>query len=515
MTFPPLAPVGVGTRSGSKPVAAATACGVAILVFLAVSTAPQPPGADEPWRWCTIGLALLLCCWNVRSAYRAFDRYGVATVVGFLHVWLFLAFSFPAAEMVYRYSVLELNLWSLPADDPTLVRAVVLLGVFQLLFFTTLGHRVDDRLAARLSEGRAAATNPRLAALLLCLAAPLFLARFAVISMLGLQGAATAAVTRGDYFERVGGVNPALWFLNMLFPIFAVVLLCLAVKYLVPHPTAWGRRLYLCTLVLCAAGVAISGGRAELVFIMAAVVITMYVQGYRTMRLFAPMLAPLGVIFVGLLIVAHARVGGTNALSDLAGSPYQTVQYARGDVTQALGLGRFDAMVMILDRHENVFDLKGQSYWDGIVGAANFTFLPHIALGAAFPIWHVGEEVLGPWVFGMPYSSALPSAPGELYLNFGIAGVVLGAVVLAVVARVLFQSVAKLPGPIEIAWLLLIWTVARFVSDESYLIFSFAVRTWPFVLALSLLLRHMPRVEHGRDREPTHQGPLSPQEVPS
>lgn len=461
---------------------------MAIAVLVIMSTAPEPPAPDEMWRWATIGVGLATCAWNLACVVKALRRSGPVSLLAFLHLWVFFAFSFPAVEMTYRYEQLSLGYWQTWTDDPTLLQAVLLLAAFQVLFFLALGDRVDATLGHLVASGRVESPDKRVGLIFLVLLLPLVLARLVVFRGLGVSGVATAMVTRTDYFSLVESeVSPIVWALNTAFPVFGVALGCLAVKYLVPHPSALGRRLFLGVLITCVAGVALSGGRAELVFVTVTVGFFMYVAGYRSLRQFTPLLV--GVVLVGALLfaVAQARHGEDNVLTSTAGGAYVGKDYSSGDITQVLGLGRFDAVVMILDRHAGSDALLGASYVGALSGALETTFLPRIAAGVHLPAPSVSGEVLGPWVFGGPESSLLPSAPGEAYLNFGVAGVLVAALILGLLTRGLVGVAGRLREPQEFALVLVVWTMARLLADESSLIASFAVRHWPAIVLVMLV----------------------------
>lgn len=463
--------------------------GAALLLVNTVLTSSEPPAPDDTWRWFTVLSALALATWNVQAAYRAYERTGLLSVIGFFHLWALFSFSFPAFEMTYRYSRIGLGYWSTATDDPVLLRTVLMLAVFQAVFFLTLGGGTETAVSARLRSSRNARPDLRVALAVLVLLLPLLAARLSVLRGLGLSGIAESMVTRTDYFERLTDeVNPLLWVLNTLFPIFAVSLMCLVVKYLVPHPTQLGRMLFLGTLLLSAAGVALSGGRAEIVYVLVTVLAFMHVAGYRSTRQLAPVGLALALVAVLLVLVAQARTGEDNALTRLAGDPTVGRSYQQGDVTQLLGLGRFDALTMILERHDPADDLDGKSYAYALAGGLNTSFIPRVAYGSDLPTFHISDEVLGPWIFGGATSSALPSAPGELYLNFGWPGVLLGAAAIGLALRLLLRGVVKLPGPLELAFVLVLWTSARMLSDESYLIATFIMRNWLAALALTVLL---------------------------
>ncbi len=475
-----------------------------LLVLISVVTATNSPTVDEPWRWATVALAAVNCGWNVLTAANAFHRTGPVSLVGFLHLWAFVAFSLPAAEMTFRYEQLSTGYWQVYTDTPLVFQAALLLFVFQAVFFLALGKGVDG-IGVRLIEGsRIHSPQPRVGYIFLALLIPLILARLLVLRGLGLSGAATAAITRTDYFAQLGsGVSPLVWVLNTAFPVYAVVLGCLAVKFLIPHPSSLGRGLFVLVLIGSTGGVALSGGRAEIVLVSVTVGVFMYAAGYRTARQYRPLVV-LGVLVAVLLFaVAQARHGEDNALSQAAGDAYVGNDYSSGDVTQILGLGRFDAMVMILDRHDRSDALMGSSYGGALVNGLDETFIPQIVAGIDFEPPTVSGDVLGLWVFGESQNSALPSAPGEGFINFGYAGIVLAALAIGLLTRGLVRGIAYLPGPQEASIVLVTWTMARLLSDESGLLMSFAVRNWPIVALALVLARHttaQPRYE------PVHEG---------
>lgn len=470
--------------------AAGIAAGIALLLVVnSALTAPSAPSYGDAWRWMTIAGALVLCAFNVLGIRRAYRRVGLLSSVAFLQLWCLLAFSFPAAEMTYRYDRLQLGRWRIMTNDPSLLRVVFLAAVFQVGFFLALGHAHENALARRLLQSRAPRPDRPVALVMLLASLPLLVARLLVVRNLGFQGAVQSAVTRTDYFSHLdSGVSAPLWALNTLFPIYAVSLICLAVKFLVRHPSTLGRNIYLMVLLTCSLAVALSGGRAEIAYVLLTVVLFMYVGGYRSARQFVPVLVPMALVGALLFLIAQARLGESNLLSQVAGDPYVGYSYAGGDISQVLGLGRADTLTLILDQHHTVDDLHGRSYVFAVAGGLNTLFVPRIAAGANLPTYHVSDEVLGRWIFGGPVTSALPSAPGELYLNWGWLGVVIGAVVLGLVFRLLLTMLVKLPTPFELAWLLVLWTLARLLSDESYVIAGFASRNWPVMLAVTLAL---------------------------
>ncbi len=463
----------------------------ALLVLL---TAPDRPGPDETWRWATIIVGLATCIWNVTCIAAAFRRTGPVSLVAFLHLWAFFAFSFPAVEMTYRYDQLSLGFWQTPTNAPVLLQAVALLAAFQVLFFLALGNGVDATVGRVVRSSRTWRPDQRIGLVFVVLLLPLVLARLLVLRELGPSGVATSMITRTDYFEQLdSGVSPIVWALNTLFPVYGVALGCLAVKFLVPHPTTLGRRLFLILLMACTAGVALSGGRAELVLVVITVGFFMYVAGYRTVRQFAPLVLPTLLVAGLLFAVGQARHGEDNVLSQAADGTIVGNDYSSGDITQVLGLGRFDAMVMILDHHDSTETLLGTSYLGALSAGLDTTFLPRIAAGVDLPSPTVSGDVLGTWVFGGPQVSVLPSAPGEAYLNFGFVGVLGAALVLALLARGLVGLVGRLPRPQEFAFVLVAWTIARLLSDESAILASFVVRNWPGMLVVALVAYHATR----------------------
>jgi len=473
-------------RWSSLPLVAIGGCLIADVVI----TAPQRPAPTDSWRLATIAIGLAACAWNLTRAGLAFRRSGPVSVVGFLHIWMFLTFSFPSVEMTFRYDHFSLGLWQVSTDEPLLFQAALLLTGFQLLFFFTLGEGVDATVARFVRSSQTQRSDQRVGLVFVVLLVPLVLARLLVLRGLGVSGVATSMVTRTDYFSQLNsGVSPVIWALNTAFPVYAVALACLAVKYLVPHPSPFGRRLFLAVLVACTGGVALSGGRAELVFVTITVGLFVYAAGYRTVRQFAPLAVPIAIVAVLVFAVGQARHGEGNVLSQAATGVVVGNDYSRGDVTQVLGLGRFDAVVMILDRHAGADDLLGSSYVGAVSGGVQATFLLRVAADLTLPAPTVSGEVLGRWVFGGPKVSVLPSAPGEAYLNFGVAGVFGAAVALGLLGRALVGLVGRLPAPHELALVLSIWTVARLLSDESALMATFVVRNWPVILVAMLVIR--------------------------
>lgn len=484
-------PVMLLTRAvvGAWPALAAVSL-FSLLLINMVYSAPEPPNLGDLWRWATILLAFGLSCWNVYSSYRAYVSSGFLSMVGFLHTWAFVAFSFAALETTYRYDSLTLLYWDTATNDPGLLAATIMLGAFQALFFFTLGREPPTRVKTLAQRSRVPRPNARIAIVFLLLVAPFLIARFDVVFSLGLQGIVETMVTRTPYTDRLGEQQGGIgWLLASLFPIYFTPLLCLGVKHLVGHPSTKGAVLYLGSLVVGAAGAVITGGRSELVYILFVVLAFMYVQGYRRLDQFKLLIPPILVLGMVLFLVSQARHGADNALTGLAaGSSQVGYDYSAGDVTQTLGLGRFDAAVMILDNAANTELLWGKSYLYAAGEALNATFGPRIIWGSFLPSWRVSDEVMGPWIFGNETASALPSAPGELFLNFGFVGVGLGAIALGLVGRFLMRWLLRFDGPAEFAWVMTVWTLARFLSDESFLIAQYASRAWVPVVLLTLLL---------------------------
>lgn len=479
------------------------------LVFLLVNTiflAPEPPSVSDFWRWNTIIVALGLSLWNISSACRAYRLTGVLSVVGFLQAWSFFAFSFPAVEMTYRYSSLTVGYWRTSTNEPLLLEAVILLGFFQILFFWALGrepHEAVNRMALASKVRR-----PRLGLALafFFLVIPLGLARIKVMLDLGLRGIVETMITRDGYWERLSlppsGIEALL---NSLFPVYAVSLLCLGIKYLVEHPSAAGKWLYAATLVISCGGAVITGGRAEIVYAVFTVVLFMYVQGYRRITQYSPVVLAVALAGSMLILVAQARHGVGNLLSQVVGGNQAGYDYAAGDITQLLGLGRFDVMVMILDNFSNETLLFGKSYVYALAGGLNAIFLPKLVLGDWIPTWRISDQVLGYWIFGKDVASALPSAPGELLLNFGLAGVAFGAVLLGFAVRLFLRWMTGFRGPIEFAWITIVWIVAHLLSDESFLVATW-IKNWLPVLVLTLLLVKRTSAGSGYRRSATNNG---------
>lgn len=480
------------TRATKRPTLARWAAAILVVavIIITILTAPNPPAPDDRWRWATVALGLVNCGWNVMRAAEAFGRVGPISLTGFLQVWVFLTFSLPAVEMTYRYDHLALGYWRIFTDDSLVFQAALLLFIFQLVFFLVLGAGVDRTCSTIVERSKTRLTQQRIGFVFLALLLPLVLGRLIVLRGLGISGAATAMVTRTDYFAQLeSGVSASVWVLNTAFPVYAVVLACLAVKFLAPHPSTVGRRLFLLVLVSCAGGVALSGGRAEIVFVAVTVGGFMYMAGYRTARHYTSLMV-LGVALAALLFtVSQARHGEDNVLSNAAEDAYVGNDYSSGDLTQILGLGRFDAMVMILDRHDSKDALFGSSYGEAVLNGVDTTFLPQVTAGIDITAPTISGDVLGRWVFGGELNSVLPSAAGEGYINFGYAGILASAVAIGLLARGLVTLIGRLRGPQEATLILVAWTMARLLSDESGLIATFAVRSLPLLLLVLLLTR--------------------------
>lgn len=470
---------------------------VVVLATISMLTAPDPPGPDEGLRWATVAVGLASCTWNVTRAIAAVRRTGPVSVVAFLHLWVFFAFSFPAVELTYRYEQITLGYWRIWTEDPLLLQGAILLIVFQVLFFGALGTNVDIVCRRLVETSRIWRPDQRVGLIFVVLLLPLVLARIHLFREIGLEGMATALTTRTDYFAQLeGGVTPLQFLLNSSFPVYAVALGCLAVKFLVPHPSPLGRRLFLGVLVGCVAGVVLSGGRAEIVLIAVTVGFFMFVAGYRTARQVMPLIV-LGAVLAALLFgVAQARLGEENLLSRAAEGVVVGDAYSSGDISQIFGLGRFEFVVMILDRHQGSDALLGASYLGALSAGMQTTFLPQIATGVELPVTYVSGEVLGPWVFGSGQVSALPSSPGEAYLNFGYAGVVAAALVLGLITRGLVGLVGRMPGPQEVTLVLVVWTMARVLSDETALLATFVVRNWPIMVISLIVMRLVKAPDH-------------------
>lgn len=451
-------------------------------------------------------LAFGLSGWNVYSAYRAYSSSGFLSIIGFLHAWLFIAFSFPALETAYRYESMTLMYWEANTNDPLLFAATLMLGTFQALFFFALGKDPHGATRGMASSSRAVRPHFKLAAIFFLLATPLLVARIGVIFDLGLQGVIETMVTRTPYTDRLGEQQSNIgWLLTSLFPIYFVPLSCLGIKYLVRHPSNTGVLLYLGAFAVGGTGAAITGGRSELVYILFVVLGFMYVQGYRRLGQYKLLIPPILVLGLTLLLVGQARHGADNALSNLASGAEVGYDYSAGDVTQTLGLGRFDAAVMILDNSAITGLLWGKSYLYAAGEALNATFLAKIVWGNFLPSWRISDEVMGYWIFGSPKASALPSAPGELFLNFGFLGVAVGAIALGLAVRFLMRWLLRFDGPVEFAWFLTVWTLARFLTDESFLVAQYAARAWvPVMLLTLILIRRKPARKSAGEVEPGH-----------
>lgn len=461
----------------------------AALALNTVYSAPQAPTVADGWRWSTLAVAACLCLWNIASSVRAYRLAGLLSIQGFLHLWCFFTFSFPAFEMTYRYRYFTLGLWKAPTDQPVLLKAVLILALFQVLFFWGLGHDPRAALARFVATTKLGKPRPVVGLVYLALVLPLVLARVSVVHGLGLRGVAQTAVTRVDVLKQVpGGVSAFQFILNAFFPLYSVALLCLAIKYLFSHPSKAGRWAYVAALTTSAAGVLVTGGRGDLVYVVFTVIVFMYAEGYRYPRQYRLLLVPAAALAVTFVLTSQARHGATNALSQLGGQPYVGKDYASGDITQLLGVGRFDVVVMILDKSDPERPLLGKSYTAAFAGAANATFAPRVFFGQPLPTYRVSSDVLGYWIFGAPTASALPSAPGELFLNFGLAGVALGALVLGLATRFLLKWLLGFTGPFEFAWVLTLWLVALMLSDESYLVASLAASNWPLVALMTVVV---------------------------
>ncbi len=466
-----------------------------LLLSITVYFAPEPPDAGDTWRWSTIIVASGLCAWNIRGAYRAYRSSGILSAVGFLHAWSFFAFSFPAAEMTYRYDSIEVGYyWGTNTNEPLLFKTVLVLGLFQALFFLALGREPHGMLNRLTLISRAKRPNFRFALVFFLLAALIIVARLSTILDLGVGSIAATIITREGYWERLSSPEGVIrWFLNSLFPVYAVSLLCLGIKYLVKHPSVAGGWLYAAALVVSSGGVVISGVRSELVYVTLTVIIFMYAQGYRRITQYKSVFLPLIFVGVTVFLVAQARHGAENPLSNLTVGNPVGYDYATGDITQVLGLGRFNALLIIPDNFQNESLLWGKSYAYALVGGLNATFLPKIVLGDWLPTWRISEDVMGYWIFAEHKASALPSAPGELLLNFGVIGVALGALILGFAGRLLFRWILGFAGSVEFAWIITLWTTARFLSDESYLMVTYAAKNWVPVMLLTIVLARQTR----------------------
>lgn len=471
-----------------------------LLTINAVYSAPEPPGLSELWRWSTIIVAFGLMFWNVRSAYRAYRSSGFLSMVGFLHAWCFLAFSFPSFEATYRYPSIKLLYWEAATNTPMALAAVLMLGVFQLLFFLALGREPGEAVRRITVSAKAERPNRWLALVFLMLVLPLLASRLDVIFDLGLRGMIETMITREPYTNRLDGEqNPILLLLGTLFPVYATPLFCLIAKYAVRHPSVPGGLLYMCALFAGAFGVFFTGGRGELIYVLFVVLIFAYVQGYAKLGRYKLIVIPLlavPVLLVGLVffLVAQARHGADNFLSNLAEDTFVGYDYSAGDVTQALGLGRFDAVLMSLDNYRTETLLWGKSYAYAVLEGINETLIPRVLLGKFLPEWRISDQVMGPWIFGEIKASGLPSMPGELFLNFGFIGVTLGALVMGFLTRLLLLWLVRFDGAVEFAWIMLVWTTARLISDESFLMAGYAARhTIPVLLITFLLVKRRKR----------------------
>lgn len=499
--------------TGVRPLAIVVVVVTVGVVATSVFTAPDPAPISPCWRSASVLVAVGLCMWNMRSAYVAFRRAGYLSAVGLLQLWVLFAFSFAAAEQTYRYGKLKMGYWEGSLDNAGTFRTVAIIGAFEVLFFLALGRdvaltrfvaplrtglgspadRYDNGLSGASRSAPLVQADLRTAIIMVLLAMPFLISRIIVFAQLGLKTVAVTMVTRTDYFAYLGhGVNPIIWFFAAMFPVFGVSALCLAVRYAIPAATTAGAWCYSLVLTVCALASCPSGGRGDLAFVILTVLFAMRLHGYRFGRQFAPVAVPFVVVVGLLLLLAQARNGRDNTLTNLAGRPYVGDNYSSGDVTQLLGVGRYDAIVMIVDRHSPAANLGAQNYIETIKGALDSVFLPRVALGHPLGSRHVSRDVLGPWIFGFPKGSSLPSAPGELYLAFGLVGVLVGAVAFGLATRYLLRLAAGAPGPAQFTWVLLLWTVARAQSDESYLIGVFIAQSWPFVLLLGLVLRRRP-----------------------
>jgi len=484
-----------------------------LLVVNAVVSAPEPPLPSEHWRWAAIVAAGALCAWNVSRAYTAYQASGLLSVTGFFHAWCLLAFSFPAAEMTYRYRTLRAGYWTASTDQWLSLKAVLVLAVFEVLFFLALGRDLAGA-PARLARN-CAARRPNFRAALWCLVAlaPFAHAKLSVLRQLGLAGIVGTMVTRKGYWLFLDEPESVVSFLlNSLFPVYFVSLACLAVKYLVPHPKAAGRRLFGVVLLAAGAGVAGSGGRAELAYVLLTVLLFMHVEGYRFPADFRPVVVPAVLVACTLLLVAQARHGAENPLSAASKTQHVGYSYQRGDVTQTLGVGRFDAVLMVLDHLDAQPLLWGRSYGYAVLGAANSTYAPRVVLGHHFPMWRISDQVMAYWIFGRPKASALPSTPGELLLNFGYAGIALGALAFGFAFRVATRWLLGLRGPVEVLVLLSIWILARTLSDESWLMADYAAGNLPGVVLLAVVLGrgHARRAQRAARETPVRPGAAAP-----
>jgi hypothetical protein len=485
-----------------------------VAVALSVRSAPDPAPMRVCWRTASFVLAGATGAWNLLAAWRAFRRNSFLSAVGMLQLWCLFAFSWAAAEQCFRYDQLRIGFWQGSLDNAGTFGTVALLTGFQVLFFVALGRDVplnrfvpvlraagpcgaprERRVAENARTRRETLRGqPRAALILLAVAAPFVAARLVALSQLGLRNLVLSMVTRTEYFGLVDGgagskVNPVIWMFGVLFPIFGVTLLCLSVRYAFRDAGRRGAFCYAGVLVLCGVCVLPSGGRGDLVFVVLAVLFAMRAHGYRGVRAYRPVLVPMGLAGVLLLLLAQARTGHVNSLTSLAGNPYVGNSYSSGEITQILGTGRFDAVRMIVNRHSTAHGFGVQDYLDAIKGSLNAIFLPRIMTGHALTSWHPSMQVMGPWQFGSQKTSSLPSAPGELYLTFGVRGVLVGAILFGLIARGLLRVAAGLPGPAQITWLLVVWTIALGLSTEAYLVGSFIAEHWPVVPVIGLLVR--------------------------
>lgn len=481
---------GSGRRAGSNRSAFAMAGGVFALGAFSIHFAPEPPTVHEGLRWGTIAIAVAVCLWNCIGAYRAYRSVGFLSIRGLFHAWCFFAFSYPLAEITYRYRSVSLGLWQHDTGDPLFLKTAVVLAVFQVVFFTALGPDPSARLKRFTASCKGQRVRRGLALGFVSLALPLWLVRIRTLEDLGLAGTIENAVQRAEYLERLSSHPGALEFiLHVYFPIYAVLLLCLAVKFGFPHPSTSGRLAFSAVLLVSAAGVVVSGGRAELVYVTFAVILFMVVQGYRGIRDYKTALLPLMLVFITVILVGQARHGGSSPLTRLAGGVETGAQdYSSGDLNQFLGVGRADVVAMILDRGDEQPPLDGRSYRDGLAAAANSTFIPRMVLGRPIGTWRISDQILGIWIFNEPRASALPSTPGELLLNFGLPGMVIGALLLGLLFRFGIRWVLRFAGSSEALLLLTLWLSIRLLSDESFLIFGVAGSYLPLVGILTIAL---------------------------
>ena len=419
---------------------------------------------------------------------------------GLFHLWCFFAFSFPMAEQTFRYRSISLGLWTHTTGDALFFKTAIVLAIFQVVFFAALGSDPRAKLRRFADSCKGQRVRPGLAVVFLGLALPLWLVRLRTLQDLGLAGTIETAVQRVEYLDRLSSNPGAFEFiLHVYFPIYAVLLLCLAVKYGFPHPSTGGRRAFSLVLLVSAAGVVVSGGRAELVYVTFAVILFMVVQGYRGIKDFKTVFVPFVLVLATVILVGQARHGGESPLTRLAGGVTTGAQdYSSGDLNQFLGVGRADVVALILDRGDEQPPLDGRSYGDGLAAAANSTFIPRIVLGRPLGTWRISDQVLGNWIFNEPRASALPSTPGELILNFGIVGMVIGALLLGIFFRFGFRWVLRFTGSSEALLLLSLWLAIRLLSDESFLIFGIAGSYLPLVgiLTIALVPRRGARAQH-------------------